>query len=183
MILLTIVAITLIIFILLFAFSWLRQQSKQQDLQTLKILQDTIREGAQESRQQIKEALTEYATQVGHRVEQLTLTTDTRLKEINQQVEKRLTSGFEKTTETFHDVLKRLALIDAAQKKLTELSNNVISLQEILTDKRSRGAFGEVQLAALVRNMLPEQHFSFQYTLSNGKRLIVFYFYQTPAVI
>lgn len=60
-------------------------------------------------------------------------------------------------------------LIDDAQKKITELSNNVVSLQDILNDKRSRGAFGEVQLTSLIRNVLPEQHFSLQHTLSNGK--------------
>src|SRR5262249_24092824 len=68
------------------------------------------------------------------------------------------------------DVIKRLALIDAAQKKITELSTNVVSLQEILNDKRSRGAFGEVQLSALIYNMIPEHHFSFQHQLSNNRR-------------
>ena len=60
-------------------------------------------------------------------------------------------------------------LIDDAQKKITELSSNVVSLQEVLADKRSRGAFGEVQLNALIRNVIPEQHFALQHTLSNGK--------------
>ncbi len=99
----------------------------------------------------------------------LTQSTDQRLKEISGQVEKRLSEGFEKTTQTFNDVLKRLALIDDAQKKITELSSNVVSLQQVLADKRSRGAFGEVQLNALVKNVLPENHFSIQYKLSNEK--------------
>lgn len=151
-------------------FLMIRQQSKQHDLETLKILQDTLQKGMQETRMTVKEALNDYASDLGKRVEQLTITTDNRLKEINQQVEKRLASGFEKTTETFSDVIKRLALIDAAQKKITELSNNVMSLQDILNDKRSRGAFGEVQLSALIRNVLPENNFSFQHTFTNGKR-------------
>jgi DNA recombination protein RmuC len=161
---LIITTLGMIIFILL------RQQSRQNDLQTLKILQDTLQQGMQETRLTVKEALADYALDFGKRVEQLTNTTDARLKEINQQVEKRLASGFEKTTETFNDVIKRLALIDAAQKKITELSNNVMSLQDILNDKRSRGTFGEVQLSALIRNIIPEQHFSFQHTFSTGKR-------------
>lgn len=139
-------------------------------LLAIKILQDTIHKGIQETRANVKEALTDYAQELGKRVDSLTNTTDLRLKEINNQVEKRLTDGFEKTTEIFSDVIKRLALIDAAQKKITELSSNVVSLQEILNDKRSRGTFGEVQLSALIRNVIPEQHFSFQHTLSNGKR-------------
>lgn len=139
-------------------------------LLAIKMLQDTIQKGIQETRTHVKEALVDYAKDLGHRVDSLTQTTDLRLKEINLQVEKRLAEGFEKTTETFGDVIKRLALIDAAQKKITELSTNVVSLQDLLNDKRSRGTFGEVQLSALIRNVIPEQHFSFQHSLSNGKR-------------
>ena len=87
----------------------------------------------------------------------------------------------EKNITTFSDVIKRLALIDEAQKKITELSSNIMSLQSILNDKRSRGAFGEVQLSALVRNLLPEQSFSFQYTLSNGKRCDCILFLPEPS--
>lgn len=164
----------LVIFILL------RQQSKQHDLQTLKILQDTLQQGMQETRLSVKEALNDYSQELGKRVESLTNTTDLRLKEINSQVEKRLADGFEKTTETFGDVVKRLALIDAAQKKITELSTSVVSLQEILNDKRSRGTFGEVQLSALIRNVIPEQNFSFQHTLSNNKRCDCILFLPDP---
>jgi len=103
-----------------------------------------------------------------------------RLNEISGQVEKRLNKGFEKTTETFIDVVKRLAIIDEAQKKITELSSSVVSLQEVLSDKRSRGAFGEVQMAALVRNMMPESHFSLQHTLSNGARVDCMLFLPEP---
>ncbi len=93
-----------------------------------------------------------------------------RLSEISGQVEQRLDKGFEKTTETFTDVVKRLAMIDEAQKRITELSSNVVSLQEVLTDKRSRGAFGEVQMAGLIRNVMPEGSYALQHTLSNGTR-------------
>ncbi len=139
-------------------------------LESLKILQDTLQNGMNETRAQVKEALMDYGQSINKRVEQLTQTTDQRLKEINQQVEKRLADGFEKTNETFGNIIKRLALIDAAQKQISELSTNVVSLQEILTDKRSRGTFGEVQLTALIRNVLPEQQFSLQHSLSTGKR-------------
>ena len=77
----------------------------------------------------------------------------------------------EKTNETFTSIITRLAIIDDAQKKITDLSENVISLQEILSDKRCRGAFGEVQLNALIQNMLPSNHYEFQRTLSNGSRV------------
>lgn len=152
------------------AFAMHRSRFDERQMEALKILQDTLQKGVQENRQQVKEALTDYAKELGLRVDQLTQTTESKLKEINQQVEKRLADGFEKTNETFGDVIKRLALIDAAQKKITELSTSVVSLQEILNDKRSRGAFGEVQLSALIQNMIPPQHFSFQHMLSNKKR-------------
>ncbi len=107
--------------------------------------------------------------ELANNIAKLTESTDKRLMEISGQVDKRLAEGFDKTTKTFNDILKRLALIDDAQKKITELSTNVVSLQEVLADKRSRGAFGEVQLNALIRNVMPEKHFSLQHTLSNGK--------------
>lgn len=162
------------------AFSNHRSRFDERQMETLKILQDTLQKGVQENRLQVKEALTDYAQELGKRVDQLTQTTETKLKEINTQVEKRLSEGFEKTNETFSDVIKRLAFIDAAQKKITELSSNVVSLHEILNDKRSRGTFGEVQLSALIRNVIPEQHFEFQHTLSNGKRADCILFLPEP---
>ncbi|OGT59416.1 MAG: recombinase RmuC [Gammaproteobacteria bacterium RIFCSPHIGHO2_12_FULL_42_10] len=147
-----------------------RARFDERQLETLKILQDTLQKGVQENRQQLQTALADHAETLGKKVKELTETTENKLKEINHLVEKRLAEGFVKTNETFNDVIKRLALIDAAQKKITELSTNVVTLQEILNDKRTRGAFGEVQLSALIRNMIPEQHFSFQHLLSNHKR-------------
>jgi DNA recombination protein RmuC len=152
------------------AFTQHRSRFDERQMETLKILQDTLQKGVQDNRVQVKEALTDYAKELGTRINQLTETTETKLKEINHQVEKRLTDGFIKTNETFSDVIKRLALIDEAQKKITELSSSVMSLNDILNDKRSRGAFGEVQLSALINNMIPEQHYSFQHLLSNNKR-------------
>jgi DNA recombination protein RmuC len=103
-----------------------------------------------------------------------------RFKDLSLQVEKRLSDGFEKTNETFTDIVKRLALIDDAQKKLTALSSNVVSLQEILVDKRSRGAFGEVQLKSLVANVLPQDSFALQHTLSSGVRADCMLFLPEP---
>ena len=142
---------------------------EQRHSESIKSLQDTLEQGLQSVRSQVLDALTRSSDELGKRFDGLTQSTDQRLKDISGQVEQRLTEGFEKTTATFADVLKRLALIDEAQKKITELSTNVVSLQEVLSDKRSRGAFGEVQLNALVRNMLPESSFKLQHTLSNEK--------------
>lgn len=67
-------------------------------------------------------------------------------------------------------MVKRLTIIDEAQKKITELSSHVVSLQDVLVDKKARGAFGEVQLSTLISNMLPSASYQMQYTLSNQKR-------------
>ena len=112
--------------------------------------------------------------------DQIQETLHKRLTEISGQVETRLNKGFEKTNKTFIDVVKRLALIDEAQKKITELSSNVVSLQEVLNDKRSRGAFGEAQMMLQVRNVLPENSFKEQSRLSNGARVDCMLFLPEP---
>ncbi|MBT4963401.1 MAG: DNA recombination protein RmuC [Francisellaceae bacterium] len=103
--------------------------------------------------------------------DKLSKTTAQALDKISSQVETRLSEGLEKTNQTFTDIVKRLALIDDAQRQLSELSTNVIGLQEILIDKRARGAFGEVQLKNLIENILPKEFVEFQSTLSNGTRV------------
>ncbi len=103
-------------------------------------------------------------------IEKLIASNNQRLDQIGEKVEQRLDKGFKETTTVFSDVLKRLALIDKAQEKIDKLTENVVSLQEVLSDKRSRGAFGEVQLSALISNMMPENNYSLQYTFPNGVR-------------
>jgi len=100
----------------------------------------------------------------------LTQKIDERLEQISGKVNERLDEGFKKTNETFTSVMTRLATIDEAQKKIETLTGSVVSLQELLGDKRSRGAFGEVQLEQIVRNLLPETAFEFQYTFPRGTR-------------
>ncbi|MEJ2316147.1 MAG: DNA recombination protein RmuC [Gammaproteobacteria bacterium] len=133
--------------------------------------QEALTRGLDQISTQVNQALLAHGEVLGRQVNRLLETTDKRLSEISGQVDARLDKGFEKTTETFNRVLQHLSRIDEAQKKLAELSANIISLQEILSDKRSRGAYGEIQLAALVRNLLPENAFSLQQTLPNGTRV------------
>jgi len=146
-----------------------KENLNQNQNQTLDQLINHLNKTAQANREELSKSLLQSGEQMAKRIDVLTNATDKRLQEISGQVEKRLAEGFEKTTKTFSDILQRLALIDDAQKKITELSTNVVSLQEVLNDKRSRGAFGEVQLNGLIRNVLPEQSFKLQHTLSNGK--------------
>jgi DNA recombination protein RmuC len=158
----------------------IRETISQKLMEGLQVQQECIQKAMADIRAQLTVTLNHHADYLGKSFEKLTQETDKRLGEISQHVDKRLAEGFEKTTATFTDVIKRLALIDEAQKKITELSSNVISLKDILTDKRSRGAFGEVQLSALIRNVLPETHFSLQHTFKDGKRVDCLLFLPEP---
>ena len=96
---------------------------------------------------------------------------DKRLNLINDKVNERLDQNFEKTNKTFASVLERLSKIDEAQKKIDVLSNDIVSLQSVLTDKKTRGIFGEVNLKHILSNVFGEGKsniYKLQYTLSNG---------------
>ncbi len=91
---------------------------------------------------------------------------------INKKVEFRLNEGFEKTNKTFTNIVERLTKIDEAQKNIDKLSTEVVSLQHLLTDKKARGTFGEVQLNHILSSIFGDGNkkvFDTQVTLSNGK--------------
>ena len=94
-----------------------------------------------------------------------------RLMQINDKVNERLDQNFEKTNKTFASILERLSKIDEAQKKIDGLSTDIISLQSVLTDKKTRGIFGEVNLNYILSNVFGEginQIYETQHKLSNG---------------
>lgn len=98
---------------------------------------------------------------------------DKSIKELNEKVEVRLNDGFAKTNQTFQGILERISKIDEAQKKIEQLSTNIISLQDVLSDKKSRGCFGEVQLHNILASVFGDKNdkvYELQYTLSNGKK-------------
>ena len=132
---------------------------------------DRIGEHARADRDLLQRGLTAASLQLSRGMQALTQSVDGRLDTLSGQVSQRLDEGFRKTNETFASVMARLATIDEAQKKIDGLTTNVVSLQELLGDKRARGAFGEVQLENLVRNMLPPEAFAFQQVLPNGTRV------------
>ncbi len=137
------------------------------------LLQTTLAALAEQARLQsetVQDSIRGLSLQLTGSIETLTRTADARLEQIQGKVGERLEEGFRKTNDTFVSVMERLATIDEAQKKIDGLTTNVVSLQELLGDKRSRGAFGEVQLEALVRNMLPPTTYDFQKTLGSGQR-------------
>ena len=94
-----------------------------------------------------------------------------KLNEINNKVNTRIDENFEKTNKTFINVLERLSKIDEAQKKIETQSVDIVSLENILTDKKTRGIFGEVNLYNILKNVFGEKNdllYKTQYKLSNG---------------
>ena len=145
----------------------------KQDLLRTEMLAQTLAKLAEQGREDqklIQDSFRNATQHLGTSIETLSKTVDGRLEQIGGKVNERLDEGFKKTNETFVNVMARLATIDEAQKKIDGLTTNVVSLQELLGDKRSRGAFGEVQLEGLVRNILSPQAYEMQYTLPNGSR-------------
>ena len=92
------------------------------------------------------------------------------LDNINKKVHERIDQNFEKTNKTFTDVIARLSKIDEAQKKIDNLSSDILSLENILTDKKTRGIFGEVNLNNILKNIFGEKNdklYHIQYKLPN----------------
>ena len=125
----------------------------------------------------------EFKKSVNDDFETLNRKIEGRLDLMNAKVEERLAKGFEETTKTFGSVLERLGKIDEAQKKIEALSSNVVSLQDILTDKKNRGIFGEVQLYQILASVFGEKNdrtYQKQYKLSNNTMVDAMLFTPEP---
>jgi DNA recombination protein RmuC len=93
-----------------------------------------------------------------------------RIDALNQRLGESLKDSTDRTAATLGSIGERLSIIDQAQKNITALSGQVVSLQEILSDKQSRGAFGQERMEAIVADQMAPGQYDFQFTLSNGKR-------------
>ncbi|WP_045095835.1 DNA recombination protein RmuC [Legionella fallonii] len=152
----------------------------QGQLTVQSLISDTVQKQMSDVREQMSHSFKQHASSLTSHLQTLTEEIRTHLHSLTQQVNHKLNEGFEKTSSTFIDVVKRLTIIDEAQKKITELSSHVVSLQDVLVDKKARGAFGEVQLSTLISNMIPATHYQMQYTLSNQKRADCILFLPDP---
>lgn len=158
----------------------LYERIHQGQLATQQLIADAILKQMADVRGQLTTSFQQHAQGLTSHLQSLTEEIRNHLQNLSQQVNHRLTEGFEKTSSTFTDVVRRLTIIDEAQKKITELSSHVVSLQDVLLDKKARGAFGEVQLATLIANMMPASTYQMQYTLSNQKRADCILFLPEP---
>ena len=133
------------------------------------LLSETVR-GLADGQQQLQGGLrtvsdTQMATQ-----SRLMATLEARLAEVQKNMAENLHGSATRTAHTLGELQVRLATIDRAQTNIEKLSGDVLSLQDILSNKQTRGAFGEIQLNDIVTKALPPDAYALQVTLSNGKR-------------
>ncbi|MBV2359178.1 DNA recombination protein RmuC [Thalassococcus sp. CAU 1522] len=93
-----------------------------------------------------------------------------RLAEVQERMTENLSGSARSTAQSLGELQHRLVAIDKAQDNITKLSGDVLTLQDILSNKQTRGAFGEIQLHDIVQKALPSDSYTFQATLSNGRR-------------
>ena len=115
--------------------------------------------------------LSQFADDTAQRDAHFRESLDSRLSKVSETVGASIVQTQERNSENLKQLHERLALIDRAQKNIETLSGEVSGLQNLLSNKQSRGAFGEKQMQDLIKNYLPPDGYSFQATLSNGKRV------------
>ncbi len=115
--------------------------------------------------------LAQFSEDSAQREKHLRETLDTRLEKVSQNVGKSIIDTQERNSQSLKHLHERLALIDRAQKNIETLSGEVSGLQSLLSNKQARGAFGEKQMQDLISNYLPPNSYTFQATLTNGKRV------------
>ncbi len=159
------VIISLLILIILLIILLIFKNSSKNDTETILRLETNVVK-------EISDFKLDFSSKLKNDFDQLNDRIEARLNNINDKVNGRLDENFEKTNKTFTNVLERLSKIDEAQKKIDGLSTDIVSLQSVLTDKKTRGIFGEVSLNNILTSVFGDkrgQIYDIQHTLSNGK--------------
>ena len=137
------------------------------NIQTVSDAQATAQERTLRTMEQ---RLAEVNAQVAERLADNALKSARSMSDMQERMKETLTGSSEKTTKSLTQLQERLATIDRAQTNIEKLSGDVLSLQDILSNKQRRGIFGEIQLTDIVSKALPAESYTLQATLSNGKR-------------
>ncbi|MBQ9019070.1 MAG: DNA recombination protein RmuC [Bacilli bacterium] len=159
-----VIIVLLVILIILTIISLMKNINESHITERLGKLEVNMIKEMGEFKTDINRSMNEDFTKLNEQVEK-------RLLMINEKVNERLDQNFEKTNKTFMNVIERLSKIDEAQKKIETLSSDIVGLQSILTDKKTRGIFGEVNLKHILVNVFGEKNdniYRLQYTLSTG---------------
>lgn len=120
--------------------------------------------------QTMEARLAEVQSHMAERLADNALKSARSLTDMQERMKDTLSGSTEKTTKSLTELQERLATIDRAQTNIEKLSGDVLSLQDILSNKQRRGMFGEIQLTDIVSKALPADSYALQATLSNGKR-------------
>ena len=126
--------------------------------------------GQSQMLQQMEARMAQVQAQMNDRLHANAMSQARTLAEMQEKMNEQLRGGTERTTKSLTQLQERLQVIDKAQENITRLSGDVLSLQDILSNKQTRGAFGEIQLNDIVGKALPSDSYTIQATLSNGKR-------------
>jgi len=162
--------VSLMIFLVVFLVIQNQKKEIPQDQSDLKVYMQKEYEGLKtQLRELIYESNEKNTKDLYNFKDLITVHIENKLKEMNTLVEKRLQGGFERTNETFVNVVERLSKIDEAQKNIEQLSKEVVSLNSVLADKKTRGIYGEVQLYQLLSAVFgqDENLYKTQVKLSN----------------
>ena len=145
-------------------------QGQEQLRGGLQTVSDTQATGQTQMIQTVEARLATVQQQMQDRLSDNALRSQRAMTEMQERMRESLHGSSKQTTTSLTQLQERLAAIDKAQDNITKLSGDVLSLQDILSNKQTRGAFGEIQLRDIVGKALPNDSFSLQHTLSNGKR-------------
>ena len=154
----------LVIIIILQIINIFRKQDDNDLIERLGKLEKSVSNDMNDFKFDISKHLTDDIDKLNEKIEK-------KLLVINNQVNERIDQNFEKTNKTFNNVLERLTKIDEAQKKIDSLSTEIVNLQSVLTDKKTRGIFGEVNLNYILTSIFGESKgkiYDIQHTMSNG---------------
>lgn len=135
-------------------------------------LGNTINEGLRNNIKDLQRFKEEINKEITNDFDKMNSRLEFQMERINRKVEIRLEEGFEKTSKTFTNIVERLTKIDEAQKNIDKLSTEIVSLQNLLSDKQTRGTYGEVQLNHILSSIFGESNkkiYETQVSLSNGK--------------
>jgi DNA recombination protein RmuC len=169
-IIILIVLISMSVFLVVFVIIQSQKKALPQDQSDLKVYMQKEYEGLKtQLRELMYESNDKNTKDLYNFKDLITQHIENKLKEMNTLVEKRLQGGFERTNETFVNVVERLSKIDEAQKNIEQLSKEVVSLNSVLGDKKTRGIYGEVQLYQLLSAVFgqDENLYKTQVKLSN----------------
>lgn len=137
---------------------------------SLQVVSDSATSGQAQLAQMVEQRLGDVQQQLQDRLADNALRSQRALTEMQDRMRESLHGSSKQTANSLTALQERLAAIDKAQDNITKLSGDVLSLQDILSNKQTRGAFGEIQLRDIVSKALPADAYAWQATLSNGKR-------------